>query len=129
MRQLDKETPTTGKMSRRQLLRQGSAAIVARGVGACAVAVADAFRATSAVAASAAAKCVDYYEKLGVIPFINAAGTYTILSIMPDEFRPPLPWQQKSWFVCSNCMKPPEIIWPTVESEHVVKRRETYPCD
>ncbi len=34
-------------------------------------------------------KGVDYYEKLGVRPFINAAGTYTVLSasIMPDEVQ------------------------------------------
>jgi L-seryl-tRNA(Ser) seleniumtransferase len=32
---------------------------------------------------------VDYYEKLGVVPFINAAGTYTILSAstMPREVQ------------------------------------------
>jgi L-seryl-tRNA(Ser) seleniumtransferase len=32
---------------------------------------------------------VDYYEKLGLVPFINAAGTYTILSAstMPDEVQ------------------------------------------
>ena len=31
----------------------------------------------------------DYYEKLGIIPFINAAGTYTVLSAstMPDEVQ------------------------------------------
>jgi L-seryl-tRNA(Ser) seleniumtransferase len=36
-----------------------------------------------------AAKTVDYYEKLGLVPFINAAGTYTILSAstMPDEVQ------------------------------------------
>jgi L-seryl-tRNA(Ser) seleniumtransferase len=35
------------------------------------------------------AKGVDYYQKLGVTPLINAAGTYTILtaSIMPDEVQ------------------------------------------
>ncbi len=34
-------------------------------------------------------KGVDYYEKLGVVPFINAAGTYTALSAstMPEEVR------------------------------------------
>jgi L-seryl-tRNA(Ser) seleniumtransferase len=34
-------------------------------------------------------KAVDYYEKLGVTPFINAAGTYTILtaSTMPPEVQ------------------------------------------
>jgi len=75
------------KMSRRKLLRKGSEAIVAGGVGACAAAVAAAVPATAAVAAPAAATGVDYYEKLGITPFINAAGTYTILSasIMPDE--------------------------------------------
>ncbi len=77
------------KMSRRKLLRKGSEAIVAGGVGACAAAVAGAVPATAAVAAPAAAKGVDYYEKLGLIPFINAAGTYTILSAstMPDEVQ------------------------------------------
>src|SRR5256884_8111107 len=36
---------------------------------------------------SPAASAVDYYQRLGVTPFINAAGTYTILSAstMPDE--------------------------------------------
>lgn len=77
------------KMSRRKLLRKGSEAIVAGSVGAYAAAVAGAVPATSAVAAPAAAAGVDYYEKLGVTPFINAAGTYTILtaSIMPDEVQ------------------------------------------
>ena len=34
-------------------------------------------------------KAVDYYQKLGVTPFINAAGTYTALtaSTMPDEVQ------------------------------------------
>ena len=77
------------KMSRRKLLRKGSEAIVAGGVGACAAAVAGAVPATAALVAPAAANGVDYYEKLGLIPFINAAGTYTILSAstMPDEVQ------------------------------------------
>ena len=35
------------------------------------------------------ASAVDYYQKLGITPLINAAGTYTILSasIMPDEVQ------------------------------------------
>ena len=76
------------KMSRRKLLRKGSEAIVAGGVGACAAAVAG-VPATAAVAVPAAATGVDYYEKLGITSFINAAGTYTILSasIMPDEVQ------------------------------------------
>ena len=34
-------------------------------------------------------KALDYYQKLGVKPFINAAGTYTVLtaSTMPDEVQ------------------------------------------
>jgi len=77
------------KMSRRKLLRKGSEAIVAGGVGACAAAVVGAVPATAAFAGPAAATGVDYYAKLGVTPFINAAGTYTILtaSIMPDEVQ------------------------------------------
>src|SRR5438128_234987 len=37
----------------------------------------------------AAAVSIDYYHKLGVRPFINAAGTYTVLaaSTMPDEVQ------------------------------------------
>lgn len=77
------------KMSRRKLLRKGSEAIVAGGVGACAAAVTGTVPSTAAVAALDRAKGVDYYDKLGLIPFINAAGTYTILSasIMPDEVQ------------------------------------------
>jgi L-seryl-tRNA(Ser) seleniumtransferase len=38
---------------------------------------------------STPAKGVDYYQKLGVTPFINAAGTYTVLSgsTMPEEVQ------------------------------------------
>jgi L-seryl-tRNA(Ser) seleniumtransferase len=77
------------KISRRKLLRQGSEVIAAGSVAACAAAVSAAVPATVAAAAPAAAKGVDYYEKLGITPFINAAGTYTILSAstMPDEVQ------------------------------------------
>jgi uncharacterized pyridoxal phosphate-dependent enzyme len=77
------------KMSRRKLLRKGSEAIVAGSVGACAAAVTGAIPAAMAGTAPAPAKGLDYYEKLGLVPFINAAGTYTILSAstMPDEVQ------------------------------------------
>jgi L-seryl-tRNA(Ser) seleniumtransferase len=71
------------KLSRRKLLHKGGAVLVG-GAGICA---------TSALPASASApapaKGVDYYQKLGVTPFINAAGTYTTLSAstMPDEVQ------------------------------------------
>ena len=40
-------------------------------------------------ASTPAASAVDYHQRLGVTPFINAAGTYTILSAstMPDEVQ------------------------------------------
>jgi len=80
----------SAKMSRRKLLRKGSEAIVAGSVGACATLVTGAIPVAVAVGASPVpAKGVDYYEKLGLVPFINAAGTYTILSAstMPDEVQ------------------------------------------
>ena len=72
-----------GTISRRKLLRAGGQAIVAGSAAVCAGS------ALPAKAASAPAKGVDYYEKLGVKPFINAAGTYTVLSAstMPDEVQ------------------------------------------
>jgi len=66
-------------------LRTGGQAIVAGGAAVCAGSV------LPAVASSSPAKVkgVDYYKKLGVTPFINAAGTYTVLSAstMPDEVQ------------------------------------------
>jgi L-seryl-tRNA(Ser) seleniumtransferase len=75
------------KISRRKLLRNGTQAIVVGGVGAYAAYATGPLR--MAGASAAAPKGVDYYEKLGVVPFINAAGTYTVLtaSTMPDEVQ------------------------------------------
>ena len=75
------------KISRRKLLRNGTQAIVVGGVGAYAAYATGPLR--TAGASAAAPKGVDYYEKLGVVPFINAAGTYTVLtaSTMPDEVQ------------------------------------------
>lgn len=73
------------RISRRKLLSKSAQAVVAGGV---------AFSGFPAIPAAGAAanpsvKAVDYYQKLGVTPFINAAGTYTILSAstMPDEVQ------------------------------------------
>ena len=79
----------SAKMSRRKLLRKGSEAIVAGSVGACATMVTGSIPVAVAAGATPPAKGVDYYEKLGLVPFINAAGTYTILSAstMPDEVQ------------------------------------------
>jgi L-seryl-tRNA(Ser) seleniumtransferase len=74
----------SGTISRRKLLQTGGQAIVAGGTAVCA---------GSAEPAAAASRSkvngVDYYQKLGVTPFINAAGTYTVLtaSTMPDEVQ------------------------------------------
>ena len=73
-----------GTISRRKLLRSGGQAIVAGGAAVCAGS------ALPAVASSRPkVKGVDYYQKLGVATFINAAGTYTTLtaSTMPDEVQ------------------------------------------
>jgi len=74
------------KLSRRKMLGKGAQAAFAGAVGACA---APALRAEATNSSAAPAKSVDYYEKLGVKPFINAAGTYTIFtaSTMPDEVQ------------------------------------------
>jgi L-seryl-tRNA(Ser) seleniumtransferase len=75
----------TEKLSRRKLLRTASA-VAAGGVGLCA---SPALRAAETPFAPAPVKGVDYYQKLGVNTFINAAGTYTTLSAstMPDEVQ------------------------------------------
>jgi L-seryl-tRNA(Ser) seleniumtransferase len=74
------------KLTRRKMLRKGGQAAIAASLGACA---APALGAAQVSPTSAPAKGVDYYEKLGVSPFINAAGTYTVLtaSTMPDEVQ------------------------------------------
>ncbi len=72
------------QMSRRKLLRKGAQAVL---VGS--VAVTGLPTLEPRASAKAAPKAVDYYQKLGVTPFINAAGTYTVLSAstMPDEVQ------------------------------------------
>ena len=73
-----------GTISRRKLLRTAGQAIIGSGAAVCAGS------ALPAVASSRSkVKGVDYYQKLGVTPFINAAGTYTVLtaSTMPDEVQ------------------------------------------
>ncbi len=73
------------KITRRKLLGKGAQAIAA---GSAALSVVPAL-ATRAPAKESVTAVVDYYQKLGVTPFINAAGTYTVLSAstMPDEVQ------------------------------------------
>jgi len=72
------------QITRRKLLGKGAQAIAA---GSATVAVFPTVQTRALVKDSAAG--VDYYQQLGVTPFINAAGTYTVLSAstMPDEVQ------------------------------------------
>jgi len=72
------------KLTRRNLLQQSATAALAGTAAALTPSITPARE-----SARPPAKGVDYYAKLGVTPFINAAGTYTILtaSTMPDEVQ------------------------------------------
>jgi L-seryl-tRNA(Ser) seleniumtransferase len=72
------------KLTRRNLLQKSAATAVA---GTAAALTSPITRAYEAVPPPT--KPVDYYAKLGVTPFINAAGTYTVLSAstMPEEVQ------------------------------------------
>jgi L-seryl-tRNA(Ser) seleniumtransferase len=74
------------EITRRRLLQKGTQAALAGAVGACA---APALGAGELASPATPVKGVDYYRKLGVTPFINAAGTYTVLSAstMPEEVQ------------------------------------------
>src|SRR5712691_8707792 len=76
--------PMSSTISRRKLLCTGGQAFIGGSVAVCG---GPALEAKSSSKVSA--KAVDYYQKLGVTPLINAAGTYTVLSAstMPDEVQ------------------------------------------
>ena len=62
------------------------------------------------------AKGVNYYEKLGVSPFINAAGTYTVLSAstMPEEVQAAI--EHRLEVSCPSrgaCCAPRASTWPS----------------
>ena len=71
-------------LSRRKLLRRSGPALIAGGA-----AVYASVAGSTELAREPLAQGVDYYRKLGVTPFINAAGTYTVLSAstMPEEVQ------------------------------------------
>ena len=83
-----------GNISRRKLLRAGGQAIVAGSAAAC---VGSALPAPAA-SSSSQLKGVDYYEKLGVTPFINAAGTTQFFRRRPcrTKCRPLSHWLRVS---------------------------------
>jgi L-seryl-tRNA(Ser) seleniumtransferase len=72
------------RMTRRKLLGKGARAALAGGVAVSGISTPNGWTSTKS-----APQAADYYQKLGVIPFINAAGTYTVLSAstMPDEVQ------------------------------------------
>jgi L-seryl-tRNA(Ser) seleniumtransferase len=72
------------RMTRRRLLGKGAQAALAGGVAVSGLSTPNGWTSTQSVPQAA-----DYYQELGVIPFINAAGTYTVLSAstMPDEVQ------------------------------------------
>ncbi len=74
------------KISRRNMLHKGAQAAIAGTVATCATPI---LKAAESPATPPPAQGVDYYQKLGVATFINAAGTYTVLSAstMPDEVQ------------------------------------------
>jgi L-seryl-tRNA(Ser) seleniumtransferase len=78
------ETPMSKVMTRRNFMGKTSQALAVGGAG-----VYGGSTVTAQGAARGPADGVDYYEKLGVKPFINAAGTYTVLSAstMPEEVQ------------------------------------------
>jgi L-seryl-tRNA(Ser) seleniumtransferase len=71
------------RLNRRTFLGQGPLSLAAGSAVLCAV------PGLAAKSSTSPAKAVDYYQKLGVTPLINAAGTYTVLSAstMPDEVQ------------------------------------------
>ncbi|HEX4784670.1 MAG TPA: aminotransferase class V-fold PLP-dependent enzyme [Candidatus Sulfotelmatobacter sp.] len=74
------------QMSRRRLLSNGTQAVL---VGGAALSGITSLEARAFSKSVPQAQAVDYYQKFGVTPFINAAGTYTVLSAstMPDEVQ------------------------------------------
>jgi L-seryl-tRNA(Ser) seleniumtransferase len=72
------------RITRRKLLGKGTQAVLAGGAALSGISTLE-----GRASAKSAPQAVDYYQKLGVTPFINAAGTYTVLSAstMPDEVQ------------------------------------------
>ena len=71
-------------LRRREFLQKGTQAVLAGGAAVTAAAPAAAHATVRNESAG-----MDYYAKLDIVPFINAAGTYTVLSAstMPDEVQ------------------------------------------
>jgi L-seryl-tRNA(Ser) seleniumtransferase len=71
------------RLNRRKFLGHGTAGLIAGGAALCAAPE------LTAKSSASPPNAVDYYQKLGVTPLINAAGTYTVLSAstMPDEVQ------------------------------------------
>src|SRR5947207_15673619 len=74
------------RLNRRTFLGHGTCGLLAGSAALCTMPELAAKSPTST-------KGVGYYEKLGVTPLINAAGTYTVLSAstMPDQVQAAIP--------------------------------------
>ena len=101
------------KISRRKMLRKGAQAALVGAVGTRFVAP---MLAAEPAPPRTSVKGVDYYEKLGVTPFINAAGTYTVLSAstMPDEVQAAIALASLHPVTSWSCKMPPERTWRSV---------------
>jgi hypothetical protein len=99
-----------GPMSRRKLLHKGAQTVVAGSVAVSGIATLEP-RAFS----QSAPQAVDYYQKLGVTSFINAAGTYTVLSAytMPDEVQAASRWRRAIPSTSTSCWMRQGHIWPS----------------
>jgi L-seryl-tRNA(Ser) seleniumtransferase len=78
------ETGMSNRMTRRKFMGKTGSALAVGGAG-----VYGGSTVSALGSAPRPAEGVNYYEKLGVRPFINAAGTYTVLSAstMPEEVQ------------------------------------------
>jgi uncharacterized pyridoxal phosphate-dependent enzyme len=78
------EVNMSAAFHRRGFLQRGTQALLAASATVTGTASVSAYGSARAESAG-----TDYYSKLGVVPFINAAGTYTVLSAstMPDEVQ------------------------------------------
>jgi len=97
-------------MTRRKLLGKGAHAVLAGGVALSGIPTLG-----SRASAKSAPQAVDYYQKLGVSPFINAAGTYTVLSAstMPNEVLAAIAIAARQPVTSTNYLMRQEHIWPS----------------
>ncbi len=87
-------------ITRRKFFRKSGQAMMASGAAMCGGSIPEVH-----ASSRASVKGVDYYRKLGVTPFINAAGTYTVLSAstMPGRSKQQSRWPLSNRSILMNC--------------------------